>query len=95
MPVILPSPDEMTRLNWREREIARANVRRALVTLARLEQRDIADLDEVLDQAVAKLNATSEWAAGVRADARRLQAMTPAHPDAAAHRAAVLEAIYA
>lgn len=93
MPVILPTSEEMTRMGWREREIARANVRRALAALARVEQRDVDDLEVVYQQAVAKVDEAAEWGRAVRAEARRLQAQTAPDPDADQHRAALLEAL--
>lgn len=84
MPVILPTPDEIARMDWREREKAMQRARRTMAALREAE----AQLDERLERLWDE--AAEGWAESVVCEARRLQAQMPADPKASEHRAAVM-----
>lgn len=94
MPVVLPTPDELERMPWRARQRARAQARALLLAVQASEHRCYHGSDR---PSASTLAARLEWARQVRAEARRLERVpvwdASPDPDAAAHVAALLEAI--
>lgn len=86
MPVILPTPEEIAKMTWRDREKAQLRARRTLEALRTAE----AELDSGLDRLWD--SARDGWAEETRVEANRILARIGFDPDAAKHRAELLEA---
>lgn len=80
MPVILPSPEELERMDWREREKAMNRARRTMQALREAETQAGQRLERLWDEAA------SDWAEATRAEARRLLDVLPPDPLASEHR---------
>ena len=87
MPVILPTPDEIARMDWREREKAMLRARRTMAALRQAET----EVERVLDQTWN--DAREGWAEEVRTVATQLAHQMGVDPNAPAHRMALLEAM--
>lgn len=89
MPTVIPTPDEIARMSWRQREGARLRANAALQALREAELDAVASLDHLWDAT----REAAEWALAVRAEARRLLDATEPDPNAATHRQILREAI--
>ena len=94
MPLTIPTPEELAVMPWPQRQRVSRQVRLLLLALNSEEHRCYHDSDGA---SATTEKERQEWARQVRAEARALQAVevydaTP-DPDAAAHRAALLEAL--
>lgn len=80
MPFVLPTPDELRRMSWRERQLVMSRLRDVV--------RDLGILDEE-DAPRALLYDTADpaWAARVQQEATRLLRRLPVDPQADLHRA--------
>lgn len=78
MPVIIPTPDEVARMDYRQRAAVCKRVRADLVTVS---------------ESLALLAAGTSTPSEVTKAAKEIQKSMPADPHAAAHVAALLEAI--
>jgi len=85
MPVILPTPEEVARMDWREREKAMLRARRTMAALRQAET----EVERVLDQTWN--DARTNWAEEVRTVATQLHAKYGDDPNASQHRAALLD----
>ena len=85
MPIVLPTPDEIARMDWHEREKAMQRARRTI--------RALRDAESLFDDRLERLwdTAATDWAESVRAEARRLLHLMPADPRAAEHRSVATE----
>jgi hypothetical protein len=86
VPVILPTPEEIAKMTWRDREKASLRARRTLEAIRTAE----AELDSGLDRLWD--SAREGWAEEVRTEANRILARIGFDPEAARHRAELLEA---
>ena len=75
MPIMIPTPEELQRMSWHQRQAAMRSGTTAVEDL----------------RAAYADHAAADFGAYIRAQATALLAAMPADPDAAAHRAALVE----
>ena len=83
MPTVLPTPEELARLSWRDRELAMNRARKAMHALREAENTVEAHVERLWDSTV------NDWAAITRREAALILARMPADPEASQHRAEV------
>jgi hypothetical protein len=89
MPILIPTPDEIARMSWRQRE--KAKRRAALALQAAKEANREADVS--LDHLWDATRKTADWAVAVRAEAQRLYDLHGPDPEAELHRQQLREAL--
>jgi hypothetical protein len=88
MPILIPTPEEIAQMSWRQREKAK---RRAAVALQAAKEAD-RQADAALDHLWDSTRNVADWAVAVRAEARRLYDLVGPDPEAELHRQQLREA---